>query len=442
MASLFKIKARNQKLTNWRGKYRDEHGRWTKVTLYTDRAASLEELRRLQRQADQRRAGILTPETDAATKPLEDHIDDYVADCKRQDFDAKHLYMLESMLQRAVAFGKWTRLSDIQPDKVRVVLGLLDKAGAGPATCNYYLARLKSFCNWCVKQRRMVANPLACLEKTKASPKGRRAFSNDQIATLLATAPEPRATLYRFAVLSGLRRGELAALRWGDLRMDAARPFIQLRAEQTKNGKADVLPLHPALQAALKATMPGHPDAKVFPVMPTIKCFRKDLTAAGIDAKAYDFHCLRHTFCTMVVKSGCSLKEAQQLMRHSTVELTSRVYTHLGITDIAGALDNVPLPALSGPALKTGTMDNPECVDQMCDQTTLTMPHHAAQQCTNDDALSAARTLDGACDKQAGNLSKSTDLHGASQACNDNTCTAGDGIRTHDVQLGKLAFYR
>ncbi len=59
------------------------------------------------------------------------------------------------------------------------------------------------------------------------------------------------------------------------------------------------------------------------------------MRAAGINDEALCFHSLRHSFCTMVVKSGCGLKAAQQLMRHSDVELTAKVYTHLGITDTA-----------------------------------------------------------------------------------------------------------
>lgn len=60
---------------------------------------------------------------------------------------------------------------------------------------------------------------------------------------------------------TGLRRGELRQLRWGDLHLAAPQPYVQLRAENTKNRKADVLPLHPDLAALLKAMMPGHPGA-------------------------------------------------------------------------------------------------------------------------------------------------------------------------------------
>ncbi len=49
------------------------------------------------------------------------------------------------------------------------------------------------------------------------------------------------------------------------------------------------------------------------------------------------------------------MKEAQQLMRHSTIELTAKIYTHLGMTDIAGASDKLHIPAAGETLRATGT---------------------------------------------------------------------------------------
>ena len=51
-----------------------------------------------------------------------------------------------------------------------------------------------------------------------------------------------------------------------------------------------------------------------------------------------DFHALRGTFITMLVKGGATVKEAQQLARHGDPKLTMNVYTKLGVNDVAGAL--------------------------------------------------------------------------------------------------------
>jgi hypothetical protein len=62
------------------------------------------------------------------------------------------------------------------------------------------------------------------------------------------------------------------------------------------------------------------------------------------DGKVADFHALRHTCISNLVRAGVSPKEAQTLARHSTITLTMDRYTHVGLHDIAGA--GASLPAL------------------------------------------------------------------------------------------------
>lgn len=98
---------------------------------------------------------------------------------------------------------------------------------------------------------------------------------------------------------------------------------------------------------------------------------REDLKAAGIasetDSGRVDFHSLRVSFASNLGRSGVPIQTARQLMRHSSVELTARVYTKLELHDLEGAVQR--LPGLStGPetqaAKATGTdggpADNPK----------------------------------------------------------------------------------
>src|SRR2546421_12476457 len=78
---------------------------------------------------------------------------------------------------------------------------------------------------------------------------------------------------------------------------------------------------------------------------------RIDLGAAGIpfadaDGKVCDFHALRHSYITLLERSGVSPKLAQELARHSDIRLTMNVYTHTRLHDLAGAVEG--LPALLG----------------------------------------------------------------------------------------------
>ena len=77
------------------------------------------------------------------------------------------------------------------------------------------------------------------------------------------------------------------------------------------------------------------------------KMMQVDLKAAGveyIDAHGLyaDFHALRHTFITNMMKSGVSAKTAQALARHSTIDLTMNMYTSLTVTDQAATLNQYP----------------------------------------------------------------------------------------------------
>ncbi len=81
---------------------------------------------------------------------------------------------------------------------------------------------------------------------------------------------------------------------------------------------------------------------------------RGDLEVAGIpyavegpDGPLYaDFHALRHTYLTLLSRSGVDLRTASELAGHSTPELTAH-YSHVRLHDVAGAVEKLPnfLPA-------------------------------------------------------------------------------------------------
>jgi integrase len=117
-----------------------------------------------------------------------------------------------------------------------------------------------------------------------------------------------------------------------------------VQAAYSKHRRQDVLPLHPSLVVLLRPWLASKPaNGPVWPgnwakgkeagVM-----LRHDLEAAGIpyvdeNGRYADFHALRHTFITNMVKSGVSPKAAQSLARHSTIDLTMNVYTSLTVHD-------------------------------------------------------------------------------------------------------------
>ncbi len=148
-----------------------------------------------------------------------------------------------------------------------------------------------------------------------------------------------------------MRRDELHQLLWGDVRLDSPSPFIQLRADTTKAGRADVVPIRADLavmlrQARIAQGEPGD-DANVCRIVPSMATHKRYLRLAGIAyedeaGRRFDFHALRHQFGTMLSKAGVAPRVAMELMRHTDLKLTMKVYTDPRIFDLAGAVEMLP----------------------------------------------------------------------------------------------------
>jgi len=218
-------------------------------------------------------------------------------------------------------------------------------------TANDYLEAARCFFNWLVRLGRAGSNPLLSVEKakTKAGKADEvRAFSDGEIVRLLAAAGE-RKTVYLMAVHTGLRRSELAALKWDDLHLDAVTPFVKVRASTTKNGKPADIRLLPELAAALGELKGNTADevGQVFDNIPRIERFYRDLKKAGIPlqdgfGRKAVFHSLRHTFGTNLARGGVASRVAMALMRHSDRRLTDKIYTDENLLGTWAAFDSLP----------------------------------------------------------------------------------------------------
>jgi hypothetical protein len=141
--------------------------------------------------------------------------------------------------------------------------------------------------------------------------------------------------------------------------LNAIRPYIQLRAEATKAGRADRLELQQTLAADLRTEKPdGARDGDpVFPRVPSLVWWKHDLKAADIpyldgQGRQADFHGgTRKTLCSRMHKAGVPLAVAMRRMRHTDARLTLVDYTDAEqIGAEAAVLPEVPAapPAKSG----------------------------------------------------------------------------------------------
>lgn len=178
-----------------------------------------------------------------------------------------------------------------------------------------------------------------------------------------------RYLIYKLAVLTGLRRGEIESLTFDHLRLDGPTAFLSMKPSDTKNREAVDVPLRADLVDELRqwleikkrsrAVLAIKPSAidrneRLFSVPSSlVRCLNRDLAAAGIAkvddrGRTVDVHALRHTFGTLLSKGGVAPRTAQQAMRHSDIRLTMKTYTDPRLLDIAGAVDALPDLTIGG----------------------------------------------------------------------------------------------
>jgi integrase len=166
-----------------------------------------------------------------------------------------------------------------------------------------------------------------------------------QVRRLLCRLDEPVHTLVVIAVLTGLRIGEILALRWK--RVDLVRGSIQVReavsegrfgSPKTRSSRRDVPmsgPVRDALAAQRNQCRQTGPEDLVFATRKQTPLNAKNLLPRVLQPACRElalpvvsWHSFRHTNATLLGEAGESLKTAQTLLGHSDLETTLNVYTH------------------------------------------------------------------------------------------------------------------
>jgi integrase len=271
----------------WRGRYRIAGmPKTVEVPLgVSDKQTALMKLHGIVAEAEQERAGIIAPKTlrDGAQRTLKDHLDDYVRDLEKRGRDDMYTYNVEKLVLRLLAECEWNYPMDVTADSFQLWRSHEEKAAK---TLNEYLSVMGAMLNWMVRNKRLLANPLVSVERVEIRGKEkrrRRALTHDEVCRLLHVTGNFR-TVYLTAMFTGLRRAELAQLVWGDIHLDAPKPFITLRAKTAKNHQDAHIWLHDELAVALReyrSKNPAQSDA-VFPKMPRMDHLKAHLRAAGI----------------------------------------------------------------------------------------------------------------------------------------------------------------
>jgi integrase len=268
-------------------------------------------------------------------------------------------------------------LSSLRTEDVDGLVAALEAEGKAPGTVRNVVVPLRKMLADAVRQGLLVTNPAARADLPPAQDFAGKEIPPEHTEAIRAALVELAPTdalrnepdrfyvhLFDVALGTGLRLGELRALRWRDvdrdrrlIRVERAYSRQELRRPKTDSGVRAV-PLFPSVDAALRglaarAVERGRyaPDELVFgsmrgtPLQPSNfrqRVWDPALRHAGVDGAGYRFHDLRHTCVSRLVAAGADVKLVQAVAGHANPLITLKRYSHLldaRVTEAAGRFD-------------------------------------------------------------------------------------------------------
>jgi integrase len=273
-------------------------------------------------------------------------------------------------------FGKHTALEKVTTASIDAYRErLLDEGKLSRRTVQKLMVAVYGILARAVKRGWVSSNAAALVERVRLTSSGSfNVLEPTQVAALVRAAENDQdAALYEFAAFSGLRLGELRALRWADVRFADATIAVEWNLpaggaeepKRPKSAKVRTVPLIDQAAAALdRLSRRGHntgPRDLVFVEdhegLPADGDALRDRFYAAIDKAGFAWmrereddpivlHDLRHTFGSLGARVW-PLHDLKAYMGHAKIETTERYLHHVPRTTAAGELSRAVEAAMS-----------------------------------------------------------------------------------------------
>ncbi len=255
-------------------------------------------------------------------------------------------------------------LRDVSRSHIESCLSRLQQKSYAVATLRSVRATISTVLEAAVGHRYIGNNPAHGIRIREADSKREpRYYRPPEVRKLLQKLNGPCRTVVLVAVSTGLRIGEILALRWKRIdtlsnTMEVAETYSsgEFGPPKTRSSRRKI-PISASLGEVFRRLRPSEcePEGLVFvttkgtPLNPK-NLYNRELARAcdELGLPRVSWHSFRHTHATLLHESGESLKTAQSLLGHSDLETTLGVYTHAipdaqkrAVERVAGVLDSV-----------------------------------------------------------------------------------------------------
>ena len=344
---------------------RDENGRKRYKTVYAANPAELKEKETEVRQ--QLGLGIdLLSSRDTFAR----WADDFLKLKNAADITARQKENYRHAVEEWKQHLSHYQMADVRADDIERFLVKLQEDGKAARTVNFYHSTIKQIMQRAVG-RIIPSNPVDLVQLTQPgrAAEKRRALTAEEQKWIWDT-PHRGQPVAVIMMLSGLRRGELAALTWADIDLKGKTITVNKTIEYPPNDTpvlrhltksaagmrvvdipqklVDYLSLIPRDNALVIHTADGRIMTEAAWValwksyMRLLNVKYGTRTPADMEKmkkpgqRKFDMtippitlHWLRHTFCTLLYLSGVDVVQACAQMGHADVQTTLRIYTHL-----------------------------------------------------------------------------------------------------------------
>ena len=216
-----------------------------------------------------------------------------------------------------------------------------------PATANLYLTAAKLFFSFLQVEGFITVNPAERVKglKIRAGHK-KDALTADATKKILATFDSSTLqgkrdkAIFALMVTAGLRTIEVARANVGDIIDQGGKYFLLVQGKGHKekdamvkisDGVYTLIQDYLLLRADEKENLFGSVSKRNYSGRLTTtsisRIVKGAMKAAGYDSKRLTAHSLRHTAATTALQKGASLRDVQQVLRHTSITVT-QVYLH------------------------------------------------------------------------------------------------------------------